>query len=389
MFPGGKGTILFLLCFLRAALLAGSPGGGISPGAEDVPRYLPLLEGRRVAVATNHTGLVAGRPLVDTLLSLGVDIRLVFSPEHGFRGVADAGGLVADSVDAATGIPVKSLYGKSRKPTLADLAEIDIILFDLQDVGVRFYTYISTLHYIMEAAAESGLPVVVLDRPNPNGHYIDGPVLDSSCRSFVGMHTIPVVYGMTIGEVARLIDGEGWLADGRHCDLRVVPCRGYAHDSLYRLPVPPSPNLPDMAAVRLYPSLCFFEGTAVSVGRGTAAPFHGFGHPALAGFPHRFTPEPRPGATRPKLEGRECFGRDLSSTPLARGAEGRLRLDWLIEAYNILGNNFFNDYFRLLAGTPQLRSQIEAGMSPDEIRESWKPGIEEFMPIRARYLIYP
>ena len=280
-------------------------------GAEDVPSYLPLIQAKKVAIVANATSVVKGTHLVDTLLTLGVEVKRVFAPEHGFRGKADAGEHVNDEVDAATGLPIISLYGKNKKPSKEQLTEIQAVVFDIQDVGVRFYTYLSTLHYVMEACAENDIPLIVLDRPNPNGFYIDGPMMESGFESFVGLHPVPLVYGMTIGEYAQMINGEGWLANGASCDLTVVKCQAYDHEILYELPIPPSPNLPNMSSVYLYPSLALFEGTVVSVGRGTDFPFQVVGHPDFEPGPFRFTPAPNEGAKYPKLEGVKCKGLDL------------------------------------------------------------------------------
>lgn len=376
--------------------IAGAIGAAepLRVGADRMDMYLPLLEGRRVGVVTNHTGLVGATHLVDTLLASGVQVVKVFAPEHGFRGEADAGETVRDATDPRTGLPLVSLYGRHKKPTAAQLADVDVLLFDIQDVGVRFYTYIGTLHYVMEAAAEHDRAVIVLDRPNPNGHYVDGPVLDTAFRSFVGMHPVPLVHGMTVGEFARMINGEGWLEGGRRCALTVIPCTGYDHATRYVLPVRPSPNLPDMAAIHLYPSLGLFEGTVVSVGRGTDKPFHLIGYPGNPLGDHRFTPVPTPGAKDPPHKGRECTGWDLSAEGAAM-AEGpsSLRLEWLIDLYHAAPDKekFFlaNRFIDKLAGTDALRKAVVAGKDEAAIRATWRAGIDAFMPVRARYLLYP
>ncbi len=351
--------------------------------------YLTLLQGKRVGVVGNQTSIVGDRHLVDTLLSLGVDIRKIYTPEHGFRGTADAGAKVNSGKDEKTGIAIASLYGKNKKPTPEMLQGIDIILFDLQDVGVRFYTYISTMSYVMEAAAENGIPVVVLDRPNPNGFYVDGPVLKPENHSFVGMHQVPVVYGMTIGEYALMVNGEGWLKDGIACDLTVIPIKGYNRDAIYELPVKPSPNLPNWESVYLYPTLCFFEGSSVSVGRGTETPFQVYGHPDMRGS-YTFTPQSTNGASKPLLEGQRCRGENL--VEFAHDYphnESQLHLEWIIDAYQQLKDKgFFKDYFRLLAGDKQLQRAIENGKSADEIRASWSDDLASFLAIRQKYLLY-
>ena len=351
--------------------------------------YLPLLQGKRIGIVGNQTSIVGETHLVDTLLSLGVDVRKIYTPEHGFRGTADAGAKVNSGKDEKTGIPIVSLYGKNKKPTSEMLQGIDIILFDLQDVGVRFYTYISTMSYVMEAAAENGLPVIVLDRPNPNGFFVDGPVLKSENASFVGMHQVPVVYGMTIGEYAKMVNGEGWLKNGVTCDLTVIPIKKYNRKAIYELPVKPSPNLPNWESVYLYPTLCFFEGTIVSIGRGTETPFQIYGHPNMRGS-YTFTPKSTSGASKPLLEGQRCRGENLVefAHDYAHNAD-QLHLEWIIEAYQQLKDkSFFTSYFRLLSGDKQLQRDIENGKSADEIRTSWKNDLEAFKAVRGKYLLY-
>lgn len=345
----------------------------------------------RVAVVGNQTSVVGGTHLVDTLLDQGVRVVKIFCPEHGFRGTAAAGAKVDNSVDSATGLPIVSLYGKNKKPTPAQLADVDVVIFDLQDVGCRFYTYLSTLHYVMEACAESGKSLLVLDRPNPNGHYVDGPVLDTArLRSFVGMHPVPIVYGMTIGEYARMINGEGWLAGGKRCRLGVVPMRGYVRDSVYALPVPPSPNLRNAHAVALYPSLCFFEGTNVSVGRGTDWPFEVIGTPFSTVWDQgsTFGEQKAPAMVFTPQGGKKCFGIDL------RGVEPLpcIDLSWLRMMYSLSRPGMFflkNNFFDKLAGTTELRLQLERGAGEEEIRASWQEGLERFREVRHRYLMYP
>lgn len=373
-------------------MLAQYQNANIKVGAEHITEYLPLLVDRKIAIVGNHTSLVKNVHLVDTLLSLHVDVKKIFCPEHGFRGNVEAGKYVQNQVDEKTGIPLVSIYGKNKKPSPESLNKIDIVIIDLQDVGVRFYTYISTMHYVMEACAENNVQVIVLDRPNPNGFYIDGPVLDTTCRSFVGMHRVPLVHGMTIGEYALMINGEQWLKNGIKCPLTVIKCRGYNHSITYAPPVKPSPNLPNLQSILLYPSLGFFEGTPVSVGRGTDYPFQVFGYPE---FPYKlfyFTPVEKVGASlNPPHKDELCYGMDLRDYDLRYFMdERRINLDWLIFAYRNYPSDspFFNRFFQNLAGTPKLRQQIEMGITPDEIRESWQPEIEEFKMIRAKYLLY-
>lgn len=372
---------------------ADTPEGRIKVGAERTDAYLPLLAGKRVAVVTNQTGLVGTRHLVDSLLSLDIQVVKVFAPEHGFRGEADAGEHVRDQRDVRTGLPLVSLYGSNKKPTPAQLADVEVLVFDIQDVGVRFYTYIGTLHYVMEAAAEVKVPVVVLDRPNPNGTYVDGPVLDMAYRSFVGMHPVPLVHGMTVGEFARMINGEGWLKDGVTGDLTVIPCEGYDHSMTYDLPVRPSPNLPNAGAVHMYPSLGLFEGTIVSVGRGTDKPFQCIGHPGSRVGDHRFTPRSMPGAKDPPHKGVECIGIDLQEYgELHSRSDRSIRLHWLISFYREAQDRdrFFlaNGFFDKLAGGPDLRQRIIAGEDEDTIRSSWRPGVMAFLKVRRKYLLY-
>ncbi len=362
-------------------------------GAERMDLVLPLLRDKKVGLIVNHTSVVGTTHLVDTLLALGIELVRIFAPEHGFRGTADAGEPLEDGLDARTGLPVISLYGKKKKPTSEDLAGLDLLVYDIQDVGARFYTYISTMSLAMEACAEQGIPFAVLDRPNPNGHYVDGPVLDTAFRSFVGMHPVPVVYGMTPGEYARMVNGEGWLGRGLRCSLSVIPCSGYTHQTPYELPVPPSPNLPNMRAVYLYPSLCFFEPTVVSVGRGTDKQFQVIGAPDAPIGTYSFVPRARPGARHPKHEGQRCRGFDLSSLPPeAVRQRARIDLGWLIRFYEAWPDkaSFFlsEKGFDRLAGTDRLRAQLASGLSEAQIRASWQNELERFLAIRSRYLLY-
>lgn len=360
-------------------------------GAERTDVYIPLLHGQRIAVVTNQTGMIGSTHIVDSLVALKVKVTKVFAPEHGFRGDADAGEHVKDQRDPRTNLPVISLYGKNKKPTAAQLADVDVLLFDIQDVGVRFYTYISTLHYVMEAAQENGRKVIVLDRPNPNGFYVDGPVLDKAYISFVGMHPVPIVHGMTIGEYARMINGEGWLKSARKCDLTVVECTGYEHGQFYQLPVKPSPNLPNASSVYLYPSLGLFEGTMVSVGRGTDRPFQCIGYPGNMVGQYHFTPVSMPGAKDPPYKGKECIGIDLQAYGgFQSRMERRLRLHWLIGFYREAADKpaFFNSFFDKLVGGPDLRERIVRGEDEDTIRASWQPALQAFMKVRQKYLLY-
>ena len=374
--------------------LAAASETALRTGAECMERYLPLLEGKRVAVCGNQTSVVGKTHLVDTLLSRKVNIVKLFCPEHGFRGQAEAGATIASGKDPLTGLPVVSLYGKNKKPTAEQLQGVDVVLFDLQDVGCRFYTYISTLHYVMEAAAENGVKVIVLDRPNPNGFYVDGPVLEPQYKSFVGMHPVPVVYGMTIGEYARMINGEKWLANGVQCDLPAIQLEGHTHETRYVLPVAPSPNLQTAEAVFLYPSLCLFEGANVSVGRGTDQPFEMYGAPGMLSGDYRFTPRAIPGVSEnPPFKGLECRGyllHDIAAENLNN--PGRLNLSYLLTAYRDCADkaSFFlkNNFFDKLAGTDQLRKQLLVGANEEEIRASWEPDLEKFRHIREQYLLY-
>ena len=381
---------IILLFGLLLASLGAPAQDRIETGAEQTDRYLPLLEGRRVGIMTNHTGTVGRTHLVDTLRSLGVDIRVVFAPEHGFRGQADAGESVASYRDRKTGIDVVSVYGSTKRPPDSVMQRLDVLLFDIQDVGLRYYTYLSSMHYLMEACAANGKRLIVLDRPNPNGFYVDGPVLEAKHRSFVGMHPIPVVHGMTLGELARMIDGEGWLRDGLRCKLTVIPCRGYTHRSRYRLPTAPSPNLPNMRSVYLYPSLCFFEGTPVSLGRGTDFPFQAYGHPELQGD-FSFTPRSNVGAKNPPLKDKLCHGVDLRTAPSdERIWERGVDLGYVIDCYRQLnlGEKFFTPMFDRLTGTDYVRQMILQGAGADRIKARWADDVERFKQTRKPYLLY-
>ncbi|WP_119079056.1 exo-beta-N-acetylmuramidase NamZ family protein [Chitinophaga alhagiae] len=360
----------------------------VTTGAERTAVYLPLLKDKRVGMLVNQTSILGPSHLVDSLLESGVNIVKIFSPEHGFRGQADAGEKLGNSTDPATGLPIVSLYGKHRQADSADLADVDILVFDLQDVGTRFYTYISSLQELMESAAAFNKPLLVLDRPNPNGHYVDGPVLDTAFRSFVGMQPIPTVHGMTVGEYAQMLNGEGWLKGGVQCLLTVITCENYDHNTLYSLPVKPSPNLPNMRSIYLYPSTCLFEGTAFSLGRGTSKPFQVYGHPSLPKRLFSFTPRSMPGAKTPVLMDQTCYGYDLSAP--AQKTVRQIDLDYVINAYKLFPDKskFFNAFFNKLAGNSTLQAQIRAGQSAAAIRKSWAPGLQAFKEIRKKYLLY-
>ncbi len=363
----------------------------IRVGARRVDLYLPMISGKTIAVVGNHTSLIGSKHLVDSLLSLQIKIKVLFCPEHGFRGKLDAGEDVDDSKDKKTGLPIISLYGDHKKPSAKELEGVDVVLFDLQDVGARFYTYLSTLNYVMEACAENKKPLIVLDRPNPNGYYIDGPVMEPRHKSFVGLHAVPIVYGMTIGEYAKMINGEGWLSGGLKCNLQVIPLLGYTHSDLYQLPVPPSPNLSTMTAVYLYPSLCLFEGTVISVGRGTDFPFQVIGCPNLRGAKFSFTPESKPGALNPLYKGQKCMGMDLREFGKAYIPGNRkLYLFWLEACYKNAPDKkmFFNNYFLSLSGTDTLEQQVKEDKPEEEIRLSWQPKLRVFKAIRKKYLMY-
>ncbi len=387
------GFIISILCFSPNFLTAQSKKTSIITGAQQSEMYLPVLEGKNVAVVANHTSLVGDVHLVDNLIDSGIKVIKVFGPEHGFRGKADAGQKVDDKIDLVTGLPIISLYGSHKKPQPEDLENIDIVIFDIQDVGARFYTYIYTMTLVMEACAENNIPVIVLDRPNPNGFYVDGPILEPDYKSFVGMHPIPIVHGMTVGEYAKMVNGEYWLTDSITCNLTIIPVANYTHSDFYEIPVPPSPNLPNKYAVYLYPSLCLFEGTDVSIGRGTDYPFQIVGHPEFLPGSYIFVPRSIPGkATNPKHEGVHCNGQNLIG--YAREMDNnptKINLAWLIYYYENLKDktDFFNAYFKKLAGTSQLKDQIESGLSEEQIRESWQPKLNQFKKIRKKYLLYP
>jgi len=376
-----KHLFLCLLVFLHCS----SVNESLQVGAERTTKYFPLLKDKAIGVVGNQSSLIGTTHLVDSLLSVKLQVVKVFSPEHGFRGTADAGAHIESGIDEQTGLPIISLYGSNKKPSPSQLEGIEILVFDIQDVGARFYTYISTLHYVIESSAENNIPLIVLDRPNPNGHYIDGPILDTAYRSFVGMHPIPIVHGMTIGEYAQMINGEKWLTDSVECDLTVIPMLGYNKQIPYDLPVKPSPNLPNAQAVNLYPSLCLFEGTNISVGRGTDLPFQHYGAPFLESD-YSFVPESGAGAKYPKHEGERCYGQDLSQF----ASLSQLDLSFIIDAYNECPEkeDFFNTFFDKLAGGNTLRLSIIDGKSEEEIRQSWSEELLEFEQMRNTYLIY-
>jgi len=375
---------LFTVIFLSSILWA-----RVIPASERFLLYLPLLKDKKVALVVNQSSVIANTHLVDFLLSKQIRVKKIFAPEHGFRGGADAGHSVKDSIDKKTSLPIISLYGKKKKPTKRDLEDIDIIIFDIQDVGVRFYTYLSTLHYILEASAKYKIPLIVLDRPNPNGNYIDGEVLDRRYSSFIGLDPVPTVYGMTIGEYAKMLNGEGWLGKGLKAKLKVIPIKNYRHQTLYTLQIKPSPNLPTQKSVLLYPSLALFEGTVFSAGRGTKQPFELYGHPKYKDKSFSFIPKSRVGAKYPKLKNRVCYGVDLKSK---RVKNGQIDLSFILDAYKKYPDkkSFFlkNRFIDKLSGSNKLRLQIQNGYSQSQIRASWQRGLKEFKKIRERYLIY-
>ena len=361
-------------------------------GAERMDHYLYILKGKSIAIVANQTSMVGESHLVDTLLSCGIDIKKVFSPEHGFRGSADAGEKVKNHKDKKTGLPIVSLYGSQHKPRQEDLAGIDIVIFDIQDVGVRFYTYISTMHYVMEACAENNVKFLVLDRPNPNGFYVAGPIMEEEYTSFVGLHPVPLVHGMTIAEYARMINGQGWLKNKVKCDLIHVLCEGYEHSSYYQLPIRPSPNLPNMKAIYLYPSLGLFEGTFISVGRGTDYPFQTLGHPDMANATFKFKPKSTAGAKNPPFKGKVCSGHDLRNfSDMILKNYKELYLYWLTGAYKDSPDKeqFFNSYFNSLAGNATFKQQIIDEVSEDDIAKSWARAVMNYKRIRKGYLLYP
>ena len=398
-----NGIVFFILWAITSSLFCYSQGESdrslrfisaddIITGAERTEEYFPILEEMNLAIVANQTSMIGDVHLIDSLLSSGFTIDKVFCPEHGFRGEKEAGEMIKSGKDPVTGLPVISLYGKHLKPGKKDLKKVDLVLFDLQDVGARFYTYISTMTLVMEACAEQGVPVIILDRPNPNGFYVDGPILTSRYKSFVGMHPVPIVHGMTVGEYARMVNGEGWLEESLYCDLKVIQVLNYEHNMIYKLPVKPSPNLPNWKAIYLYPSLALFEGTIISEGRGTEKPFQVIGHPDYKKGSYTFTPVGMEGAENPKLVNQKCYGLNLGNFASQMMNQPRqIHLRWLIDMARYFSdrNDFFNNYFNYLSGGTSLKAQIKLGMAEKEIRKSWEAGINQFMEIRKKYLLYP
>lgn len=367
----------------------------ILTGADQTQLYFSILKGKKVALFANPTSLIGKTHLLDTLISSGINVVTIFGPEHGFRGKADAGEHIDNDIDSKTGISVISLYGNHKKPTKDDLKNVEVMLFDIQDIGVRFYTFISSLEYYMEAAFENNKQLIILDRPNPNGFYVDGPVLDTAFKSFVGMQPVPIVYGMTIGEYAKMLIGEKWIRTKSSKNMLVIPCKNYNHESKYVLPVNPSPNLREMQSIYLYPSICFFEGTVMSEGRGTDKPFQIFGHPSLPSNLYSFTPKPNEGAKSSKCFNEACYGWNLSGSidNTIKLVSKKIQLKYLIDAYQLFPekDSFFlkNNFFNKLAGNDILMSQIKKGISENEIRKSWQPKLKKFKAIRKKYLLYP
>jgi len=383
-------SIFFILFFVSTIF---SQQNKMQTGAERTAFYLPSLKGKNIGLVVNQTSMIGSVHLVDSLLVLGVNVKKIFAPEHGFRGNADAGEKISDSKDPKTGIQIISIYGSKKAPDKVDFDGIDLLIFDIQDVGTRFYTYISTLHYVMISCADNKIPLMIFDRPNPNGHFVDGPVLDIAYQSFVGMHPIPVVHGMTIGEYAKMIAGEKWMGENKVIDLQVISCLNYKHTDDYNLPVPPSPNLPNMRSIYLYPSICYFEGTQISLGRGTNKQFQVLGAPLLNAGDFYFTPEPKPGAMTPPQLGKRCRGIDLSGLDINQ-LKGKKSIDlsYLIQMYKDYPDkeSFFLPglFFDKLAGSSALREMIQAGYTEKQIKETWQPGLNAFKKIREKYLLY-
>lgn len=385
--------LVAILLYFAAGVCHAQVADNIVTGAEQVSVYVPTIGKERVGVVANQTSIVGKTHLVDVMLAANIKVKKIFTPEHGFRGNAEAGENINSSIDKTTGLPIVSLYGDHKKPTKEDFDGIDVVVFDLQDVGVRFYTYSSTLQYVMEACAENKKKLIVLDRPNPNGYYVDGPVLEPAFKSFVGLNPIPVVHGLTLGEYAQMLNGEGWLANKVKCDVTVVPVKNYTHKMHYSLPVKPSPNLPNMTAVYLYPSLCFFEGTIVSIGRGTEFPFQVVGYPGFTEGPFSFTPKQNPAMKiAPMYEGKQCNGFDLREFgEYYIPTLNKLYLFWLKNIYDNYEpkDKFFTNYFDTLAGTDKLRKQIIAGANEDDIRKTWQDDLKVYKAMRVKYLLYP
>jgi uncharacterized protein YbbC (DUF1343 family) len=378
--------------FLITIIQLNSFAQNIEVGAAQLNQYLPLLQNKNIGLVVNQTSTIGQTHLLDTLLKLNIKVKKVFAPEHGFRGVADAGEHVKNGIDPSTNTPIISLYGNNKKPKAEQIKDLDILIFDIQDVGVRFYTYISTLQYVMEACAENKKKLIILDRPNPNGHYVDGPILDTQYRSFVGMQQIPIVHGMTVGEYAKMLNGEKWLSNKLQCNITIIPCRNYDHKTFYQLPIKPSPNLPNMQSIYLYPSLCLFEGTDhVSLGRGTTLPFQIYGSPS---FPktlnYQFTPQSLPGAKTPPQLNQQCFGYNLSEISLTELQKNKFTLKYFINAYQLTNNKttFFNTFFVKLYGKGNLSTQLKNKMTEAEIRKTWQQGLQKFKTIRKKYLLY-
>lgn len=384
-------TLILTVLTLIFPLFISSARAAVVTGAEQTSAYLKLLKGKRVTLFSNQSGVVGNKLTLDVLLEHQVNVVEIFSPEHGFRGKADAGEKVSSSVDSKTGVHVFSLYGAPKDaPDKDEMAKFDILVTDIQDVGLRYYTYYITMMRLMDRCAEYGKRMIILDRPNPNGFYVDGPLLDMKHASGVGALPIPIVHGMTLGELARMINGERWLKSGKICKLTVIPCKNYTHQTRYDLPVAPSPNLPNMKSVYLYPSLCYFEATPVSLGRGTDKPFQIFGHPAMKGYDFSFTPESRPGAKNPPQLGQTCYGRDLSQLEESDIWARKIDLSYLIEAYNAvnMGDKFFTSFFEKLVGVDYVREMIEQGKTAAEISQMWQGDVEKFKKQRRKYLLY-
>lgn len=382
--------ITFFLIVINSAQKSFAQTERILVGAEQTELYFKDIKNKRIAVVANQTSRIRSRKkyvhLIDTLISMNINVKKVFAPEHGFRGIADAGEKVSDGFDIKTGLPIVTLYGENRKPSSKHLENIDVVIFDIQDVGARFYTYISTMHMVMESVAENNKKIYILDRPNPNGHYVDGPILDMKFKSFVGMHPVPIVHGMTVGEFAMMINEEGWLKKGIKSDLKVIPLKNYDRKIIYDLPIKPSPNLPNKQSINLYPSLCFFEQTDISIGRGTNMQFQIFGNPYWDNKLFSFTPKSMSGAKFPKHQNTKCYGFDLSNQSIL----SQINLEWLIFAYNNSKDklSFFKKGFVRLAGNNILQKQIENGKTAKQIRDGWKKGIKKFKNLRKNYLLY-
>ncbi len=383
--------ILTITIVLFSFLVCKAQENQVTVGAVQTKEYLPILKDKRVALFSNHTGMIGNKHTLDVLLENGINVVAIFSPEHGFRGNADAGEHVSSSIDSKTGVPILSLYdGKAGKPSQTSMKKFDFLVVDIQDVGLRFYTYYISMVKLMDACAEYNRKMLILDRPNPNGHYVDGPILDMKYKSGVGWLPIPIVHGMTLGELALMINGEKWLPKSRQCDITIIKCKNYTHHTLYKLPIPPSPNLPNMKSIYLYPSTCFFEATPVSLGRGTSLPFQVYGHPKMKGYHYSFTPRSTPGAKNPPQLGKLCHGVDLSELPDKEIWEKGVNLSYIIDAYKNLniGDHFFRPFFERLVGTNYVRKMIEEGKSANEIKARWKSDVEQFKVQRKPYLLY-